>query len=120
VSTPSIAITEPDRRLWLTGALVCLHASIVLYVAIGWLGHTRLGLLVYLVVLPLIMLQWLFNRGDSIFRNAAALLRTGLWRDTRNRRDGSHSQALLLVMSAAMLPLWIAAFYHMILIPTHL
>ena len=134
MTTPTIPAAAPFRRDWLTGVVAGLHLLMVVYVAIGWLSHTRVALLAYLLVLPLIMLQWLFNRGDSIVCGAEALFRSGRWRDAHNHYEDGPFQTLLrrisgadtsqagihLVISAAMLLLWIEAFYRMLLIPTNL
>ncbi len=65
-----------------------VHCLIVTYGAIGWLSPTRITLLLYLLVLPMFVMQWLLNAGSSILDNAETLIRTGRWHDARNRFEG--------------------------------
>ncbi len=69
-------------------ATFIVHFLIVTYVAIGWLSPTRITLLFYLLMLPMIVMQWLLNAGSSILDNAETLIRTGRWHDARNRFRG--------------------------------
>lgn len=107
------------------------HLLIVAYVSIGWLASTRIGLFFYLLLLPIIVMQWLFNAGSSIINNAETLIRTGHWHDARNTFEGHFFQNMLRVVGirantalinfitcTTMLILWIEAFFRMILIPT--
>jgi hypothetical protein len=111
---------------------VSVHLAIVAYVGVGWLGSTRIGLLIYLLLIPAIVLQWLLNAGTSILENVESLIRTGRWRDPRNSFEGHLFQESLratvgimvsntlinVLASTAMLMFWIAALYRMVLIPT--
>jgi hypothetical protein len=107
------------------------HLLIVAYVSIGWLASTRTGLLFYLLLLPMIVMQWLLNAGASILDNAETLIRTGHWHDSRNIFEGHFFQNILcmagirissalinLIVCATLLLFWIEAFYRMIMIPT--
>ena len=97
----------------------------------GWLASTRASLLFYLLLLPMIVMQWLLNAGASIINNAETLIRTGHWHDSRNIFEGHFFQNILrasgikvsttlinFVVCATLLLFWIEAFYRMIMIPT--
>jgi hypothetical protein len=113
----------------LHGALSGVHIAIIVYVALGWMVESRPFLFVYLLVLPMIGLQWLANGGVSIIDNLENLLRSGLWRDSRNAAQGAFLRTALahvgvrlgatqinVLVAAAMLAAWAAAFLRMILI----
>jgi len=79
---------NPFKTDFLRTKLVLLHSLIIAYVAFGWMAETRIALFVYVMVLPLIGMQWLFNRGSSVINNWESSLRTGHWRDSRNPYEG--------------------------------
>src|SRR5689334_6522934 len=111
-------------------ALSLLHAAIIAYVAFGWATPSRVGILVYAVVLPLIILQWLVNGGSSVVTNIEIYARTGHWSDPQQRLEGTLLQRILgrfgihaanaemnAVAVTAMFFFWAVAMYRMILIP---
>jgi len=108
-----------------------VHLAIVAYVSTGWLASTRASLLFYLLLLPMIVMQWLLNAGASILDNAETLIRTGHWHDSRNIFEGHFFQNILrasgikvsttlinFMVCATLLLFWIEALYRMIMIPT--
>lgn len=108
---------------------VLLHAAILAYVAGGWLISDHEALFVYTLVLPLIALQWLLNRGASIVSNFEVLVRTGHWSDqslaleaTLFRRALSRfgvkatNAEINLVVLSTMFFFWMAAMYRMVLV----
>ena len=80
----------------LRAAFLTVHAGIILYVSLGWLMPTRGALLVYTLVLPLMVLQWVLNGGASIVNNFENLARVGQWSDPRNSFEGTFFQSLLV------------------------
>ena len=80
---------------WLGVGLFLVHAAIVGYVVSGWLVESRTGLLIYLLALPLIVLQWVLNGGSSIVSNIESLQRTGHWRDPNSGLDGAFLRSVL-------------------------
>lgn len=116
--------TDPLRA-----AFFLLHAAVIAYVAIGWTMESRWGLFVYTLVVPLMMLQWVLNRGSSIVNNIESYWRTGRWRDPENGLEGVFFQTLLntfgiragqaqintFVVSALFL-FWLTAMFRMVLI----
>ncbi len=108
-----------------------VHLLIVTYVAIGWLSPNRITLLFYLLLLPMIVMQWLLNAGSSILDNAETLIRTGQWQHARNRFEGHFFEIILraagiragtlvinLVVCMVLLIFWNVALYRMVMIPT--
>ena len=113
----------------LSTCLTAVHVLVIAYVALGWLVPSRTSLYIYLLVLPLIVLQWVLNGGASIVNNIENLARSGRWRDRRNTSEGAFFQTFLkrigvpvtngqitTVLCSLMLMFWIAAFFRMILI----
>ncbi len=127
-----IAWADEDYGADLIGiGLFALHLLIVAYVLLGWQAENRVGLLAYLLLLPLIGMQWLFNGGSSIVNNGESLLRSGRWHDPSNAWEGAFFRTLLdktlhlkasnlqvnLVVGFTMTMLWMTAFFHLIMIP---
>jgi len=115
-----------DELRW---ALFIAHLGIMAYVATGWMIPSRVALYVYMLLLPMIALQWLLNGGSSIINNIENLVRSGRWNDPRNEFEGALfktlfqavgvrvSQALITtVLCFLMLVFWMAALCHMVLI----
>ena len=113
----------------LRAALFVLHLAILSYVALGWLIPSRVALLLYTLLLPLIVIQWLLNGGASIVNNIENLVRVGRWNDPRNPFEGSFFKTLLqaigvpasqaqitTVLCFLMLIFWISAICRMMLI----
>ena len=127
-------------RTWLAGVrpaefdrlrslLLAVHGAIVVFVAFGWLMPSRLGLYLYLLLLPLIVLQWILNGGSSIVSNFENLIRCGRWTDSANRFEGALFKTVLArigvpasqgqittVLCSLMLVFWFAAFFRMVMI----
>ena len=114
---------------WLSVALFMVHAAIVGYVVAGWTAQTRLGLFIYLMLLPMVVLQWLVNGGSSVVSNIESLKRTGHWRDAEQGLDGAFFQSVLgsiglaatkaqinTVVVVSMFLFWVVAFFRLILI----
>jgi hypothetical protein len=114
---------------WLSVAMFLVHAAIVGYVVSGWSADTREALLVYLILLPVIVIQWLVNGGSSIVSNIESLKRTGHWRDPEHGVEGAFFHAVLtsvginatkaqintLIVSVMFL-FWVVAFFRLMLV----
>ena len=110
-------------------ALLILHLAVLSYVALGWLIPSRVALLVYTLLLPLIAIQWLLNGGASIVNNIENLVRVRRWNDVRNPFEGAFFRTLLraagveasqaqitTVLCFLMLIFWVSALCRMVLI----
>ena len=104
-----------------------VHAAIVGYVASGWTSNEPYALLAYVVLLPLIVLQWLLNRGASVVSNIENLLRRGRWRDADEGLEGAFFSSVLksvgisatraqinTAIVSIMFLLWTVAFLRMV------
>jgi hypothetical protein len=106
-----------------------VHVAIILFAGTGWLIAWRPVLFVYLLLLPLIVLQWLLNGGASIINNFENLARTGRWNDQNNPFEGAFFSTLLkavgihvneaqvtTLLCFVMLIFWVAALCRLMLI----
>lgn len=90
------AIPEhPARRDALGWACFVIHFLPLIYVVTGWLAPARWALVVYLVFLPVMFLQWRLNRGSCVLNNIETLVRTGRWRNLKNREEGAWLRTLV-------------------------
>jgi hypothetical protein len=115
---------------WLSVAMFLVHAAIVGYVVSGWSADSAEALLVYLILLPLIVMQWLLNGGSSIVSNFESLKRTGHWRDPEGGLEGAFFRAVLssvgisatnaqinTIVVTTMFLFWVVAVFRLMLIP---
>ena len=120
---------SPFRSDALGIGFTAIHLAIVAYVIIGWTIPSRTFLFVYLLVLPMFVLQWLLNFGSSVMNNFENVARIGCWNDSRNELEGAFFKCLLremglsfpdwsinIVVCALMWVFWIEAMWRMILI----
>lgn len=80
---------ERGRRDALGQFCYWLHLAIVLFAVVGWLAPWRGLLIFYLCYLPLLPVQWQFNRTSCILNNIETWLRTGRWRNPSNPEEGA-------------------------------
>jgi len=104
-----------------------IHALIGLYLLFGWLVPYAMELAFYIVLLPAVAGQWLFNRGSCVLNNIETWLRYGRWRDPRNLEEGGFvlmlsywlfrwrpSRAAANALSyGTVVILWLLAFAHL-------
>jgi hypothetical protein len=125
----AVRSSETVSADWLSVAMFLVHAAIVGYVVAGWTAETREALLVYLILLPFIVLQWLLNGGSSIVSNIESLKRTGHWRDPEHGLEGVFFQSVLksvginaskaqinTIVVATMFLFWVVAFFRLMLL----
>ena len=106
-----------------------VHASIVAYVALGWLITSRIALYVYTLLLPMIAMQWLLNGGNSMIDNVENLLRNGCWQDPGRGRERGFVATLLrragiranrfqitTALCSLMLIFWVCAICRLMLV----
>jgi hypothetical protein len=86
----SIDIQESagPRRDRLGLSCFAFHMGLGAFVMVGWLLSSAEVLMIYMVLLPIMAMQWVINRGSCIINNIETWLRTGSWRDPRNGEDG--------------------------------
>lgn len=66
-----------------------LHFAIMIFIAVGWAIPQSAVLVLYLVFLPVVVVQWQFNKNSCVLNNMESLLRTGRWRDPGNAEEGA-------------------------------
>ena len=108
--------------------LFLFHLGIGLYLLTGWIIASYEALAFYLLLLPLIALQWRLNQGSCIVNNFESLLRSGRWRDPESREEGAFLGMLWLwllgtkappvlldrISYGAVFALWTAGFMHLL------
>jgi hypothetical protein len=72
---------ECSRKDGLGLSFLVLHLSIGGFVLTGWLISSFEALVFYLILLPVMALQWIINRRSCLINNIETWLRTGRWRD---------------------------------------
>ena len=91
--TPALASALPSHAVEKRDALgnVCfyLHFAVMIYFVIGWAAPWHPTLWFYLVFLPLVALQWQFNKNSCVLNNLESLIRYGSWRHTENKEEGA-------------------------------
>jgi hypothetical protein len=134
IGMASIDFQEPVglRTDTLGLSLFIFHLGVGLYLLTGWAIPSLTALTVYLVLLPAVVGQWLFNRGSCVINNFESWLRTGQWRSSCNLQEGRFLQMLIYWMAgvrpnrsstnalcyAVMAGLWLLALGHVILLQT--
>jgi hypothetical protein len=66
-----------------------LHFAIMLIIVFGWIAPWKAALGFYVLFLPAVAIQWLFNKNSCILNNLESLLRSGQWRDPSNEEEGA-------------------------------
>jgi hypothetical protein len=85
--------TRGGRRDALAIVFFALHIVVLIYILIGW--ALPVGVALYVVFLPLMILHWWLNRNSCALNNVESLIRTGHWRDPRNSEEGAWLKALI-------------------------
>ncbi len=90
---PAAAGALPSHAAEARDALgtVCfyLHFAVMIYIVIGWLVPWHAALVFYLFFIPAIATQWQFNKNSCVLNNIESLIRSGRWRDQRNKEEGA-------------------------------
>ena len=89
---PALATTAPspvEARDLLGNVCFYLHFAVMIYIVIGWAVPLGATLLFYLAFLPLVAIQWQFNKNSCVLNNLESWLRTRSWRDPNNVEEGA-------------------------------
>jgi hypothetical protein len=112
---PAVAVATA-RRDALGQACFILHLGIMLYIVFGALAPWRDALEFYVVFLPAVATQWLFNKNSCILNNLETLMRTGNWRDPGNEEEGAWLLTLARdTLGVRATPAQMDAFIYMVL-----
>ena len=113
------ATARPDRRRRDALAQICfaLHVVVMIFIIFGWIAPIRAVLLFYVVFLPLVVLQWQFNKNSCVLNNIESLVRTGGWRDPTNAEEGAWLLGLVRsVLGLELRPAQFDVFIHTMLV----
>jgi hypothetical protein len=90
---PPLASALPSRvaekRDALGGFCFYLHFAVMIYIVLGWLIPSAGALWFYLGFIPLVAIQWQFNKNACVLNNLESLIRYGRWRDPNNKEEGA-------------------------------
>ena len=91
--TPALATALPSEAAEARDALgnFCfyLHFGVMIYIVAGWAVPVHAALMFYLGFLPLVAIQWQFNKNSCVLNNIESLIRSGQWRDPHNKEEGA-------------------------------
>ena len=127
---PALATTAPspaEKRDLLGNFCFYLHFAVMIFIVSGWAIPLRPVLYFYLGFLPLVAIQWQFNKNSCVLNNIESLLRYGTWRAEQNAEEGAWLMTLIrnvtgirlrywqvdLITYGVMASLWAAAFSHL-------
>lgn len=83
-----VAVAAP-RRDALGNACFVLHLGVMIYIVFGSLAPWHAALLFYVAFLPVVAIQWQFNKNSCVLNNVESVIRTGRWRDPGNEEEGA-------------------------------
>ncbi|MBS0472408.1 MAG: hypothetical protein JSR60_15150 [Proteobacteria bacterium] len=66
-----------------------LHFAVMIYIVLGWLIPLHAVLWFYVAFIPLVAVQWQFNKNSCVLNNLESLIRYGRWRDPNNKEEGA-------------------------------
>ncbi|MGH6870235.1 MAG: hypothetical protein ACREHE_01910 [Rhizomicrobium sp.] len=128
ISALETAIPEhPVRRDALGSFCFYFHFLMMGYIVSGWAAPWRGALYFYIVFLPLVIGQWQLNKNTCVLNNLESLLRTGKWRNPKNREEGAWLHTTIvnatgiaitkfqldIVMYTLMAAFWGLAWWHL-------
>ena len=79
---------HPQRRDAMGNAFFYHHFVMMAYIVTGWAIPFRPLLWFYVFFIPSVVLQWRLNKNTCVLNNLESLLRTGRWRNPKNREEG--------------------------------
>jgi hypothetical protein len=125
---PSVtAGPQKKKRDALGNLCFYFHLLMMLYIVTGWLDPLRGGLIFYLVFIPSVIAQWRLNNNTCVLNNTESLIRTGKWRNPKNREEGAWLHTLIVdktgvpitkfqldvIMYSVMAAFWGLALLHL-------
>jgi hypothetical protein len=129
---PPAASALPSHAAEARDALgnVCfyLHFAVMIYFLLGWAVPWHPALYFYLGFVPLVALQWQFNKNSCVLNNLESLIRSGQWRDPHNTEEGAWLLTLAtgltgypfkawhieILTYAILVALWLAGLSHLL------
>ena len=128
--TSALGSALPDKpRKRDTLGTVCFyhHIAMMVYILGGWIVPWHPALIFYLVFVPSVIGQWRLNKNTCVLNNIESLLRTGKWRNPKNREEGAWLHTTItgatgiaitkfqldIIMYSVMASLWGLALCHL-------
>ena len=129
---PAAASALPSRAAEARDALgnFCfyLHLGVMVYFLAGWAVPVRGVLIFYLFFIPMVAVQWRFNKNSCVLNNIESFIRTRQWRDPHNKEEGAWLMTLVhsatgitltsfqvdLLTHAILAVLWCAGLSHLL------
>ena len=113
---PVSVAAEKRKRDALGQFCFVLHLAIMIFIVFGWALPGRVGLTVYLVLLPAVVVQWQFNKNSCVLNNLESLLRSGRWRDPGNIEEGAWLLGLVRsVLRIELRPAHLEVFVYVVM-----
>ena len=117
---PAAASTLPshvaEARDLLGNFCFYLHFAVMIYIVLGWAVPLQAALYFYMGFLPAVAVQWQFNKNSCVLNNLESLIRSGQWRDPRNKEEGAWLQTLALNLTGILFKPWqMDAFTYFVL-----
>jgi hypothetical protein len=127
---PALATAAPsplEKRDLLGSVCFYLHFAVMIFIVAGWAVPMRPVLFFYLGFLPVVAIQWQFNKNSCVLNNIESFLRHGSWRSQHNAEEGAWLMTLIrnvtgialkpwhvdLITYGVMALLWGLAFWHL-------
>jgi hypothetical protein len=103
------------------------HIAMMIYIVAGWSVPWRPALIFYLVFVPSVIAQWRLNNNTCVLNNIESLMRTGKWRNPKNREEGAWLHTLItdkmgvpitkfqldIIMYSVMALFWCVGLLHL-------
>ena len=116
IPPPADAVAR-KRRDALGRFCFLLHFAVMIFIVGGWTMWWPRALLFYLAFVPVVALQWQFNRNSCVLNNLESLIRTGAWRDATNGEEGAWLLTLARdVVGLRVPPARMEAFIYVVLL----
>ncbi len=122
------AIPEKPKKRDAIG-VICFyhHMAMLAYIVAGWAVPWRPALVFYLFFVPSVIAQWRLNNNTCVLNNIESLMRTGKWRNPKNREEGAWLHTTIVdatgipitkfqldvIMYSVMAVLWGVALWHL-------
>jgi hypothetical protein len=106
---PALATAAPsplEKRDLLGQFCFYLHFAVMVFIVGGWAVPLRAVLYFYLGFLPLVAIQWQFNRNSCVLNNIESFLRHGSWRSEHNAEEGAWLMTLIRNLTGIALRPW--------------
>ncbi|MEY4880396.1 MAG: hypothetical protein RJB62_1865 [Pseudomonadota bacterium] len=124
VDTPQ---SKGPKRDYVGISFFVFHLGVSVYILAGWSVPSASALMFYLLLLPVVAMQWMVNRSSCVINNLESFLRTGCWRDAFHPEEGRFISVIVhwmfgitlrrshtdIVCYSLLMGLWCLALAHL-------